>query len=68
MITRVSSIPAMTWPSWEDVEVVDSVLVEEPPPAAAPRSAASDPGAGAYNRFGRVPDAARCGRLVSVLA
>ena len=20
MITRVSSIPAMTWPSWEDVE------------------------------------------------
>jgi len=68
MITRVSSISAMTWQSWEDVEVVDSVLVEEPPPAAERRSAASDPGAGGYNRFGRVPDAARCGRLVSVLA
>jgi hypothetical protein len=68
MITRVSSIPAMTWPSWEDVEVVDSVLVEESPPAADRRFAASDPGPGGYNRFGRVSDAARCGRLVSVLA
>ena len=69
MITRVSSIPAMTWPSgWEDVEVVDSVIVEEPPPAPAARSGARDRDAGAYDRFGRVPDAARYGRLVSVLA
>src|SRR3954453_6672937 len=68
MITRVSSIPAMTWPSWEDVEVVDSVLVEEPPQVARPRSAALEPGPGAYDRFGRMPDAGRFGRLVSVLA
>jgi hypothetical protein len=69
MITRVSSIPALTWPSgWEDVEVVDSVIVEEAPRAAAGRLAAHDLDAGAYDRFGRVPDAARCGRLVSVLA
>jgi hypothetical protein len=58
----------MTWPSWEDVEVVDSVIVEEPPPAAGRRSASFEPRPGAYDRFGRVPDAARCGRLVSVLA
>jgi hypothetical protein len=69
MITRVSSIPAMTWPSgWEDVEVVDSVIVEEPPAAARPRAAAPDPDALAYDRFGRVPDTGRFGRLVSVLA
>jgi hypothetical protein len=69
MITRVSSIPAMTWPSgWEDVEVVDSVIVEDPPPAARRRSTGFEPGPGAYDRFGRVPDPARCGRLVSVLA
>ena len=69
MIPRVSSIPATTWPSgWEDVEVVDSVIVEEPPPAARPRLAAPEGGAGAYDRFGRVPESGRCGRLVSVLA
>jgi hypothetical protein len=66
MITRVSSVPATTWPpGWEDVEVVDSVLVEEPTPAAQVRFAR---GAGIYDRFGRVPDVERCGRLVSVLA
>jgi hypothetical protein len=69
MITRVSSIPAMTWPSgWEDVEVVDSVLVEDPPPAAAARFGPRDLDAGAYDRFDRVPAAGRFGRLVSVLA
>jgi hypothetical protein len=69
MITRVSTIPAMTWPSgWEDVEVVDSVIVEEPPPAVRSASGAPDLDARAYDRFGRVPAAARCGRLVSVLA
>ena len=66
MITRVSSVPAIAWPTgWEDAEVVDSVLVDEPPPAFAPGDRA---GAGAYDRFGRVPDTERCGRLVSVLA
>ena len=66
MITRVSNVPTITWPAgWEDAEVVDSVLVEEPPPAFAAGDRAS---AGAYDRFGRVPDAERCGRLVSVLA
>ena len=69
MITRVSSIPAMTWPSgWEDVEVVDSVIVEELPPAGTARFAARERDAPAYDRSGRVPDAERCGRLVSVLA
>src|SRR3954465_10622639 len=53
MITRVSSIPPMTWPTgWEDVEVVDSVIVEEPPPAASARFGARDPDARAYDRFG----------------
>jgi hypothetical protein len=63
VITRVSTLPAIAWPSgWEDVEVVNSVLVDEPPalPAGAP--------AGAYDRTGRVPDAACYGRLVSVVA
>jgi hypothetical protein len=65
MITRVSTIPAITWPSgWEDVEVVDSVLVEEPPP----RPAAPDLDTGGYDRFGRRPAATRFGRHVSVLA
>jgi hypothetical protein len=68
MITRVSSVPAIAWPAgWEDVEVVDSVLVEEPPAIAAPR-AARDRDAGAYDRFGRMAASGRCGRLVSVLA
>jgi hypothetical protein len=68
MITRVSSIPATTWPAgWEDVEVVDSVIVEEPP-ALAPAGDAPHREAGAYDRFGRVPAPARLGRLVSVLA
>jgi hypothetical protein len=68
MITRVTSVPAMTWPSgWEDVEVVDSVIVDEPP-VARPRFAAPERSAGAYDRFGRVPESARCGRLVSLLA
>ena len=68
MITRVSTVSATAWPStgWEDAEVVDSVLVEEPQPAARPR--APLPAAGAYDRFGRVAPGERCGRLVSVLA
>ena len=64
MITRVTSLPAIAWPAgWDDAEVVDAVLVEEPAHAAAPAG-----GAGAYDRSGRVPGAGRYGRLVSVLA
>jgi hypothetical protein len=63
VIRRVSTIPAIAWPSgWEDVEVVDSVLVDEPPVLPA------GPVAGTYDRSGRVPDAGRYGRLVSVVA
>ena len=66
MITRVSSLSALAWPAgWEDAEVVDSVLVEEPP---ALEASAAAPAAGRYDRFGRVPAEQRCGRLVSVLA
>lgn len=69
MITRVSSVPATAWPSgWEDVEVVDSVIVEEPPPAARAERGPRRRAAGVYDRFGRVPETERCGRLVSVLA
>ena len=64
MITSIHPIHASTWPTgWEDVEVVDSVLVEEAP---APEPAA--PAGGAYTRFARLPDDRRYGRLVSVLA
>ena len=63
MTTPVTTLPAIAWPpGWEDAEVVDSVLVEASPAPAEPRSA------GAYDRFGRVPEADRYGRLVSVVA
>ena len=65
MLTRVTSIPATAWPAgWDDVEVVDSVLVEEPPAVLGSAGVA----AAVYNRFGRVADARQYGRLVSVLA
>ena len=65
MITSVQPIPALSWPrGWEDVEVVDSVIVDAPAPARD----ASIPAAGPYNRFGRVPESERFGRLVSVVA
>jgi hypothetical protein len=59
---------ASTWPAgWDDVEVVDSVLVGEPLPgrvgAAESRAAAS-----VYDGSGRVALEGRFGRLVSVLA
>jgi hypothetical protein len=67
MITRVPTVPAIAWPpGWEDVEVVDSVIVEEPPAAA--RSDERDVDAGVYDRFGRMPAAGRFGRIVSLLA
>ena len=64
MITRVQPIPALPWPAgWADVEVVDSVLVDAPPRAREPVADAC-----IYDRFGRVPDSERVGRLVSVVA
>jgi hypothetical protein len=63
VITAVDKAPASFWPSgWEAVEVVDGVIVEEPPLEPP------GPAGAAYNRFGRVLDAERCGRLVSLLA
>jgi hypothetical protein len=54
----------MAWPpGWEDVEVVDSVLVEEPSVSGPP-----GPAGGTYTRFARAADERRYGRLVSVLA
>jgi hypothetical protein len=63
-MTSVDPIRAIAWPpGWEDAEVVDSVLVEEPPAPEPP-----GPAGGAYTRFARVPDERRYGRLVSLLA
>ena len=65
MITRVQPVPFAAWPSgWEDVEVVDSVLVADPPA----RIAAPVDDAGVYDRSGRVPAFQRFGRIVSVVA
>jgi hypothetical protein len=64
VIASVQPIPALPWPSgWEDAEVVDSVLVDAPPPAREPV-----PEARVYDRFGRVAETGRFGRLVSVVA
>jgi len=61
--TRVDKAPATVWPpGWEAAEVVDGVIVEEPP------SEPPGPTGPVYNRFGRMPDAERYGRLVSLLA
>jgi hypothetical protein len=69
VITSVHRAAITAWPSgWEDVEVVDSVLVEEP---TAPEPTAPEPPGPApagYSRFGRVAKAERYGHLVSVLA
>ena len=64
VITTAHRVSVPAWPpGWEDVEVVDSVLVEEPPAPEPP-----GPAGGAYTRFGRAAEAGRYGRLVSVLA
>jgi hypothetical protein len=66
VIASVQPVPFAAWPSgWEDAEVVDSVLVEEPPPARDPVPAVD---AGVYDRSGRVPAFQRFGRIVSVVA
>jgi hypothetical protein len=70
VIRSVHPIVAPAWPSgWEDVEVVDSVLVEDAPPfrATGAVGAARDD-AGVYDRTGRVPAFRRFGRIVSVVA
>jgi hypothetical protein len=64
VIASVQPVPFAAWPSgWEDAEVVDSVLVDTPPPAREPVAEAR-----VYNRFGRVSEAERFGRLMSVVA
>jgi hypothetical protein len=67
VIAAVNPTPVSAWPiGWEDVEVVDSVLVGDP---AGGRPAAADPApARLYDGSGRIAGAARVGRLVSVLA
>jgi hypothetical protein len=66
VISSVHPIVASAWPpGWEDVEVVDSVLVDEPPATRADDVA---PDAGVYDRSGRVPAFRRFGRIVDVLA
>jgi hypothetical protein len=66
VIASVQPVPFVAWPyGWEDVEVVDSVLVEEPPLA---RIAAPAVDACLYDRSGRVPAFQRFGRIVSVVA
>ena len=64
VIATVHRVSVLAWPpGWEDVEVVDSVLVEEPPAPEPP-----GPAGGAYTCFGRPAEAGHYGRLVSVLA
>jgi hypothetical protein len=66
VIRSVQPVPFVASPpAWEDVEVVDSVLVEEPPAAHASGPATD---AGVYDRSGRVPPFQRFGRIVSILA
>jgi hypothetical protein len=67
VIRSVQPVPYVACPpGWEDVEVVDSVLVEEPP--ATPRSPRAAPGARVYDRSGRVAPFQRFGRIVDVVA
>ena len=64
MIVRVAGMPALVSPpGWDDAEVVDSVLVEDPPVVPG-----FDGPPVLYDRFARPTEAARYGRLVSVLA
>jgi hypothetical protein len=64
VIATVRRVSVPAWPpGWEDVEVVDSVLVDQSPAPELP-----GPSGGAYTRLGRPAEAARYGRLVSVLA
>jgi hypothetical protein len=65
VIAAVNPIYAPSWPAgWEDVEVVDSVLVPEDAETRGPEPVA----ASRYDGSGRVALEGRFGRLVSVLA
>ena len=67
MIRSVQPVPYVAWPpGWDDVEVVDSVLVEEPP--AARRAPYAEREARVYDRSGRVAPFQRFGRIVDVVA
>jgi hypothetical protein len=67
VIRSVQPVPHVAWPpGWEDAEVVDSVLVEEPPRIARPAPGAPD--ARVYDRSGRVAPFQRFGRIVDVVA
>jgi hypothetical protein len=68
VIAAVNRTHAPSWPTgWEDVEVVDSVLVTEDAEAARP-CGAEPVAASRYDGSGRVALEGRFGRLVSVLA
>jgi hypothetical protein len=67
VIRSVHPVPHVPLPpGWEDVEVVDSVLVEERPRAA--RTPLAAPDARVYDRSGRVAPFQRFGRIVDVVA
>ena len=68
MIGRVNPVFTSAWPAaWQDVEVVDGVLVAEP--AGPGGDPAGDPwSTGLYDGSGRTAASGRVGRLVSVLA
>jgi len=69
VISAVTRIPAPAWPpGWEDVEVVDSELVEEPAPPAGRFRPTEVLAARCYDGSGRIAAEGRFGRLVSVLA
>ena len=69
MIAAVNRTHAPSWPTgWEDVEIVDSVLVTEDPEAARTCCGAEPVAASRYDGSGRVALEGRFGRLVSVLA
>jgi hypothetical protein len=70
LIAAVHPVFAPPWPSgWEDVEVVDSVLVAEEAGGAGHAARRPAPvGTTVYDGSGRVAPEGRFGRLVSVLA
>ena len=79
MIASVNPIRSSAWPpGWEDVEVVDSEIVDEAGRVCGGTSASDGPwdggrapvppAAGCYERSGRIATEGRFGRLVSVLA
>jgi hypothetical protein len=67
VIRSVQPIPYVALPAgWDDVEVVDSVLVDEPPRASRAPHAPAD--ARVYDRSGRLAPFQRFGRIVDVVA